>query len=76
MSLFLAYKTKNSVSLDNTPGDKPKYVLFRDEDIKMGLIVPSSNPMIASEASFEINARNRAEAEKQLSTRREPGLFV
>ena len=72
MSLYYAYKKTNSVSLaDDSESDRRGYILYRDEDMKMGLVNPITNPLISHDAAFEITANSWEEAKAKLIERAE-----
>ena len=76
MALYYAYKQTNSVSLEESESDQAKYLLIKDDDIKMGLVIPSANPLISHDVSFEITANSLEEAEEILKERAENEMFI
>ena len=62
MPRYHVYRSIAGVRLDEDDAE-PHFVFLKEDDIKTGLVVPGSNPMLAHEAEAVIDAKDVHEAE-------------
>jgi hypothetical protein len=74
MPRFLAFRSFAGVALGDEEA-KPQYRLVCEDDIKRGIFIAASDPNIAREASYEVEAWTLKEAEEKLAEKLEQGMF-
>lgn len=74
MKHYLIYRITAGVSLGDEELE-PHYRFIDEQDVKRGIVVPASDPLIAHEAESEVWARNPEEAAALYREKRENAMM-
>ncbi|MDX2176726.1 MAG: hypothetical protein SF028_09650 [Candidatus Sumerlaeia bacterium] len=70
MPRYHVYRSIAGIRLGEDDSE-PQFVFLKEDDIKTGLVVPGSNPMLAHDAEAVIEAKTPAEAAERHRENRE-----